>query len=64
MVKVQQLMEEIETKGGLTPARKIRETAGRYPELIAMREKNFGIWEEITYKEYWEKAQWNWCALM
>ena len=63
MVKVQQLMEEIETQGGLTPARKIRETAGRYPELIAMREKNFGIWEEITYKEYWEKAQWIGCAL-
>ncbi len=26
MVKVQQLMEEIEVQGGLTPARKIRET--------------------------------------
>ena len=63
MVKVQQLMEEIEVQGGLTPARKIRETAERYPELIAMREKNFGIWEEITYAEYWEKAQWIGCAL-
>ena len=63
MVKVQQLMEEIEVQGGLTPARKIRETAGRYPDLIAMREKNFGIWEEITYAEYWEKAQWIGCAL-
>ena len=63
MVKVQQLMKEIEVQGGLTPARKIRETAGRYPELIAMREKNFGIWEEITYAEYWEKAQWIGCAL-
>ena len=63
MVKVQELMEESEVQGGLTPARKIRETAGRYPELIAMREKNFGIWEEITYAEYWEKAQWIGCAL-
>ena len=63
MVKVQELMQEIETKGGLTPARKIRETAGRYPELIAMREKNFGIWEEITYEEYWQQAQWIGCAL-
>ena len=63
MVKVQQLMEEIEVQGGLTPARKIRETAGRYPDLIAMREKNFGIWEEITYAEYWQKAQWIGCAL-
>jgi long-chain acyl-CoA synthetase len=63
MVKVQELMQEIETKGGLTPARKIRETAGRYPELIAMREKNFGKWEEITYEEYWQQAQWIGCAL-
>ncbi len=63
MVKVQQLMEEIETKGGLTPARKIRETAGRYPDLIAMREKNFGKWEEITYEEYWQQAQWIGSAL-
>ena len=38
MVKVQQLMEEIETKGGLTPAKKVRETAERFPDLIAMRE--------------------------
>ena len=63
MVKVQQLMEEIETKGGLTPARKIRETAGRYPYLIAMREKNFGKWVEITYEEYWQQAQWIGSAL-
>ena len=63
MVKVQELMNEIETKGGLTPAKKIRETAERFPELIAMREKNFGIWEEITYKQYWEQAQWIGSAL-
>ena len=56
-------MQEIETQGGLTPARKIRETAGRYPELIAMREKNFGKWEEITYAEYWQQSQWIGCAL-
>ena len=63
MVKVKQLMQEIETQGGLTPARKIKETAGRYPELIAMREKNFGKWEEITYAEYWQQSQWIGCAL-
>ncbi len=28
-----------------------------------MREKNFGIWEEITYEEYWQQAQWIGCAL-
>jgi len=63
MLTVQELMKEIETNGGLTPAKKIRETAERFPEMIAMREKNFGKWEEITYQKYWEQAQWIGCAL-
>ena len=63
MLTVQELMKEIETNGGLTPAKKIRETAERFPEMIAMREKNFGKWEEITYQQYWEQAQWIGCAL-
>ena len=45
MLTVQELMKEIEEKGGLTPAKKIRETAERFPEMVAMREKNFGIWD-------------------
>ena len=63
MLTVQELMKEIETKGGLTPAKKIRETAERFPEMIAMREKNFGKWEEIKYSQYWEQVQWVGCAL-
>jgi len=63
MLTVQELMKEIETKGGLTPAKKIRETAERFPEMIAMREKNYGKWEEITYHQYWEQAQWVGSAL-
>ena len=63
MLTVQELMKEIEEKGGLTPAKKIRETAERFPEMVAMREKNFGIWEETTYSQYWEQAQWVGCAL-
>ena len=63
MLTVKELMKEIETKGGSTPAKKIRETAERFPEMIAMREKNYGKWEEITYHQYWEQAQWVGCAL-
>ena len=63
MTKVQEIMRQIETDGGLTPAKKIREIAERHPSLIAMRDKNFGIWEEIKFGEYWEQAQWIGCAL-
>ena len=63
MLTLQEVMKEIEEKGGLTPAKKIRETAERFPDMVAMREKNFAIWEETTYSEYWEQAQWVGCAL-
>jgi long-chain acyl-CoA synthetase len=63
MTKVQEIMRQIEKDGGLTPAKKIREIAERHPGLVAMRDKNFGIWEEINFREYWEHAQWIGCAL-
>ena len=24
------------------------------PDVVALREKDFGIWQEITWSEYWE----------
>ncbi|WP_375001272.1 AMP-dependent synthetase/ligase [Aeromicrobium sp. CTD01-1L150] len=35
---------------------RIRERARTTPEIVAMREKNFGLWEEVTWAEYWEQA--------
>ncbi|MBK5269183.1 MAG: AMP-binding protein [Acidimicrobiia bacterium] len=36
---------------------RLRELASRQPESIALREKEFGIWHETTYGEYWHDVQ-------
>ncbi|MEA1902330.1 MAG: AMP-binding protein [Actinomycetota bacterium] len=35
------------------PAR-VREWADRMPDAVALREKDFGIWQEITWAELWD----------
>jgi len=40
--------------GYRTVAAMVREWAVRSPEKVAMREKEFGIWQEITWGELWE----------
>ncbi|MGI8516380.1 MAG: AMP-dependent synthetase/ligase [Acidimicrobiia bacterium] len=44
-----------ETKHQTLP-QKIREWATKSPNAVAMREKDFGIWQEITWPELWEKV--------
>ncbi|MFD1860136.1 long-chain fatty acid--CoA ligase [Aeromicrobium camelliae] len=39
-----------------TLALRIRERAERTPGAVAMREKNFGIWEQVTWQDYWQNA--------
>ena len=39
-----------------TVARLIRDRAMRTPNLVALREKDFGIWQEITWSSYWEQV--------
>lgn len=34
----------------------IRDRAQQTPDAIAMREKAFGIWEDVTWAQYWERA--------
>ncbi len=38
------------------PAR-LRQIAAAKPRRVALREKEFGIWEETTYAEYWETTK-------
>ncbi|MPY96661.1 MAG: AMP-binding protein [Actinophytocola sp.] len=33
---------------------RVRERAERTPNGIAMREKDFGIWQEVTWAQYWD----------
>ncbi len=40
--------------GYRTIAAMVRDRASEMPEVIAMREKDFGIWQEITWGELWE----------
>ncbi|GAA1745745.1 AMP-dependent synthetase/ligase [Aeromicrobium alkaliterrae] len=34
----------------------VRDRARATPDRIAMREKNLGLWEAVTWGEYWERA--------
>ena len=40
--------------GFMTPPAYVRRWAANHPDLVAMREKDFGIWQEITWSDYWE----------
>jgi long-chain acyl-CoA synthetase len=40
--------------GFMTPPAYVRRWASTAPDLVAMREKDFGIWQEITWDQYWE----------
>jgi len=40
--------------GFKTPPAYVREWAQGSPDQVAMREKDFGIWQEITWSQYWE----------
>ncbi|MFO7962224.1 MAG: AMP-binding protein [Nitriliruptoraceae bacterium] len=35
---------------------RIRARAGTDPDRVAMREKRFGLWQDITWAEYWDKV--------
>jgi long-chain acyl-CoA synthetase len=37
-----------------TIATRIRDWARRAPDQVAMREKDFGIWQEVTWSQYWD----------
>jgi long-chain acyl-CoA synthetase len=37
-----------------TLATRIRDWAQRAPQQVALREKNYGVWEEVTWSQYWD----------
>jgi long-chain acyl-CoA synthetase len=36
---------------------RIKDRALRIPEGVALREKRFGIWQEVTWRGYWEQVE-------
>ena len=43
--------------GSRTIASRVRERARTSPKAIAMREKELGIWREVTWASYWDTVQ-------
>jgi long-chain acyl-CoA synthetase len=41
----------------VTVASRVRERAQQMPDRIALREKDFGIWQQVTWADYWERAE-------
>lgn len=39
-----------------TLARRVRERAEMTPDAVAMREKNFGVWEQVSWADYWQQV--------
>ena len=63
MITMEEIFEEIQASGGVTPSRRLRDIASRFPERIAFRDKKFGIWNEISYKDFWLQVNYVGCAL-
>ena len=63
MQTMKEIFQEIEASGGMTPSRRLRDIAKRFPDQIAFRDKRYGIWNEVTYGEFWEQVQYVSCAL-
>ncbi len=40
-----------------TVASMIRQRANDTPDAVALRQKSLGIWQEITWSEYWNKIE-------
>ena len=56
VLSMDQIYKEILRDGGETPSKKVRETSERFPKMIAMRYKEFGLWQETTYEDFWLKS--------
>ena len=40
-----------------TVASRVRDRAAEMPDRVAMREKDFGIWQEVSWADYWNHAE-------
>jgi long-chain acyl-CoA synthetase len=41
----------------VTVASRVRERAQQMPGRISLREKDFGIWQQVTWAQYWDRAE-------
>ena len=45
------------TRSISTLATRVRGWAERVPDRVALREKDLGIWRDITWRDYWERVE-------
>jgi long-chain acyl-CoA synthetase len=43
--------------GATTLATRVRDWADAYPDRVAMRHKHLGIWQEVSWADYWQAAR-------
>ena len=54
-LSMKEIRAEVLESGGKTPLLRVKELGERFPESIALRNKEFGIWNEISYLEFWSR---------
>ena len=50
------IYEILKNEGGRTPSEKVMEVSKDHPDKVALRYKEYGIWQETTYKDFWLKS--------
>ncbi|MGH3862207.1 AMP-dependent synthetase/ligase [Actinokineospora sp.] len=48
---------EPSTKTTTTIVTRVRDRARTMPDAVAMREKDFGIWQEVSWADYWDTVE-------
>jgi len=56
-LSMKEIRDEVLEKGGKTPLLRIKELSERFPDHIALRNKELGIWNEISYSEFWNRCK-------
>ena len=63
-LSMKEIRAEVLESGGKTPLLRVKELGERFPESIALRNKEFGIWNEISYLDFWNRSTYLASALM
>ena len=56
-LSMKEIRDEVLEEGGKTPLLRIKELSERFPDHIALRNKELGIWNEISYLEFWNRCK-------
>ena len=63
-LSMKEIRDEVLEEGGKTPLLRIKELSERFPDHIALRNKELGIWNEISYLEFWNRCKYIASALI